>query len=228
MARILLGVTGSVAAVKTPVLTAALLAAGHEVRIATTRAALAFYDPAELPATTPTEYPALGTKVLFRDEDEWPQDRRFQVGEPVLHIELRRWAELLVIAPLDANTLAKLALGLCDNLVTCVYRAWEPERPILLAPAMNTRMWEHPATARHLRQLLEDHGGTLPAGPLDVDALCEAIDDTCPLLQIAPPQSKRLACGDEGQGAMADVTSIVETTTSISTLCSTSGLSFSI
>jgi phosphopantothenoylcysteine decarboxylase len=210
MARVLLGITGSVAAVKTPVLTAALLAAGHEVRVATTGAALAFFDPAELPASASLELPPLGERVLFRDEDEWPQDRRFQVGEPVLHIELRRWAELLVIAPLDANTLAKLALGLCDNLLTCIYRAWEPDRPILLAPAMNTRMWEHPATARHLRRLLEDFGGALPAGPLDADALCETINATCPLLRIAPPQIKRLACGDEGQGAMAEVAQIAQ------------------
>ena len=210
MARILLGITGSVAAVKTSVLAAALLAAGHQVRIATTDPALAFFDPAELPASAAPEPPPLGDRILFRDADEWPQDRRFQVGEPVLHIELRRWAELLIVAPLDANTLAKLALGLCDNLLTCVYRAWEPDRPILLAPAMNTRMWEHPATTRHLRQLLEDHHGALPLGPLDADALCETINATCPLLRIAPPQSKRLACGDEGQGAMADVTRIAQ------------------
>jgi phosphopantothenoylcysteine decarboxylase len=150
----------------------------------------------------------LGEQILFRDQDEWPQEGRFQVGDPVLHIELRRWAELLVIAPLDANTLAKLALGLCDNLLTCVYRAWEPDRPILLAPAMNTRMWEHPATVRHLRQLLEDHGGTHPLGSLDPEELCETINATCPRLRVAPPQSKRLACGDEGQGAMADVAQI--------------------
>src|SRR5262245_20486764 len=74
----------------------------------------------------------------------------YQRDDPVLHIELRRWADLLVIAPLDANTLAKLAYGLSDNLLTCLYRAWDRRRPIVLAPAMNTFMWENPLTDRHL------------------------------------------------------------------------------
>src|SRR5205807_689348 len=75
-----------------------------------------------------------------------------------------RWAEVFVVAPLDANTLAKLAAGLCDNCLTCVWRAWEPTRPVVLAPAMNTLMWQHPTTGRHLRQLAADAGA--PAAPL--------------------------------------------------------------
>ena len=78
--------------------------------------------------------------------------------DEVLHIELRRWADVLLIAPLDANTLAKLAVGLSDNCLTCVWRAWDPVRPVILAPAMNTLMWEHAITARHLSQL-----GAMPA-----------------------------------------------------------------
>ena len=95
--------------------------------------------------------------VVTLDEDEWPTDR-YTRGDPVLHIELRRWADLFVIAPCDANTLAKLALGNTDNCLTCVYRAWDMSRPIVLAPAMNTLMWEHPVTARHIRQIAVDHG----------------------------------------------------------------------
>ena len=86
-------------------------------------------------------------------------------GDPVLHIELRKWADLLIVAPLDANTLAKFALGLSDNCLTCVFRAWDFAKPVILAPAMNTFMWESPVTLRHLRQLLEDRSArTAPSG----------------------------------------------------------------
>src|SRR6476661_7378075 len=133
MARILLGATGSVAAIKVPALFDALRRQGHEVRIVATRAATYFFDVAPL------------RPHLSLDEDEWPGER-YARGDAVLHIELRRWADVLLVAPLDANTLAKFALGLCDNCLTCVYRAWDPARPVVLAPAMNTLMWQHPAT----------------------------------------------------------------------------------
>jgi hypothetical protein len=131
MANVLLGVTGSVAAIRTPELVAALAEAGHAVRVVATEAACYFFDSAAVPN-------------LYRDADEWPGSR-YQRGDPILHIELRRWAALLLIAPLDANTLAKLAMGLCDNCLTCVWRAWNVARPVVLAPAMNTHMWHHPA-----------------------------------------------------------------------------------
>lgn len=111
--------------------------------------------------------------------------------DPVLHIELRKWADVLVVAPCTANTLAKLAGGLADNLLTCVARAWEfgaggrVAKPFLLAPAMNTCMWEHPVTAQHL--------GTLQGWGV----------------QVIPPIEKVLACGDKGVGAMAEVDAIV-------------------
>lgn len=211
MSRILLGVTGSVAAVKTPELYSALRGAGHEVKIASTRWALTFFDPEKLPAERHREanetLVVRAQSTLYLDEDEWPHGRVFEVGEPVLHIELRKWAELLLIAPLDANTLAKLAVGLCDNLLTCVYRAWDFDRPVVLAPAMNTMMWEHPATIRHLRQLLEDHGGASPAAN-SAAAMVEAINTTCDRLRVAGPVSKRLACGDTGVGGMASVSDL--------------------
>src|SRR4029077_5091902 len=109
--------------------------------------------------------------LVILDEDEWPgqtEGRHWEREQPVLHIELRRWADLFVIAPLDANTLAKLANGLADNCLTCVWRAWDATRPVVLAPAMNTLMWQHPATVRHLRQLAVDTGASPPANlPLD-------------------------------------------------------------
>jgi phosphopantothenoylcysteine decarboxylase len=168
MANILLGVTGSVAAIYTLELVHDLRHAGHEVKVVATRAALYFFDAARV-------------EELIRDADEWPGDR-YTRGDPVLHIELRRWADVLLVAPLDANTLAKFALGLTDNCLTCVYRAWDRTRPVVLAPAMNTLMWDHPATARHLAQVKDDMG---------------------PQLVVIPPQVKTLACDDIGIGAMA-------------------------
>lgn len=200
MAKILLGVTGSVAAVRTPELFARLSGAGHEVKIVATHAALYFFDPAF----------ARRGQDLFLDEDEWPgrdSKRIYQRDDPVLHIELRRWADRLVIAPLDANTLAKLAGGLCDNCLACVWRAWDTDHPVILAPAMNTLMWEHPLTRRHLRQLVTDNVA-IPAD-LDQDGVVEWINRSMTKLRIVGPISKRLACGDVGVGAMAAVEDIV-------------------
>src|SRR5687767_11250221 len=142
MANILLGVTGSVAAVKTPELVAALRARRHAVKVVATDSALYFFDPASLDPTRVLRNP----DVVIVDEDEWPgraDGQRYRRGDVVMHVELRRWADLFLVAPLDANTLAKFATGLCDNCLTCVWRAWDPTRPVVLAPAMNTFMWEH-------------------------------------------------------------------------------------
>src|SRR6185312_1463254 len=117
-------------------------------------------------------------------------------------IELRRWADLLAVAPLDANTLAKLAAGLNDNCLTCVWRAWDLARPIVLAPAMNTLMWEHPLTVRQLRQLAAIAGPEPPAG-LSLDDLAQWINANCVRLRLVAPVSRTLACGDVGVGALA-------------------------
>lgn len=118
------------------------------------------------------------------DEDEWSawQGR----GDSVLHIQLREWAQVLVIAPLDANTMAKMAQGLCDNLLTCIVRAWDVSRPLVFCPAMNTHMYSHPLTMKHTAILKE-------LGYIEVCVI-----------------SKRLACGDVGLGAMAEVDNIVD------------------
>ncbi|KAG2470456.1 COAC decarboxylase, partial [Polypterus senegalus] len=112
--HVLLGVTGSVAALKVPELVGRLLELpGVEVKVVTTDHAKHFFSPDALPV------------VVLSDSDEW-EVRSFagpcmlmwrQRSDPVLHIELRRWADLLLIAPLDANTLGKLASGICDNLL---------------------------------------------------------------------------------------------------------------
>ena len=152
--------------------------------------------------------------MVVLDEDEWPgreAGERYAREDAVLHIELRRWADLLLIAPLDANTLAKLAAGLADNCLTCVWRAWDLALPIVLAPAMNTLMWEHPLTARHLRQLAGD-AGAVPPADVALDDLPAWINRHCPRLRVVSPISKRLACGDVGVGALGaleEITSAV-------------------
>lgn len=205
MAKVLLGVTGSVAAIYTGQLFDALRAAGHEVKVLATRAALYFFDPAQL---VPPQPGVRNRDLVILDEDEWPGDR-YQRGDPVLHIELRRWADVLVIAPLDANTLAKLALGVCDNCLTCVYRAWDRARPIVLAPAMNTLMWEHPATTRHLAQVAADVTGRNPPPAQDAATLLRWLEEAGASLHIVGPVIKQLACADIGAGGMASVDAIV-------------------
>ncbi len=198
MSRVILGVTGSVAAIRTPALAHTLAGAGHEVQIVATEAAGYFFDPAEL-----------GDLRRHRDADEWPGDR-YRRDDPVLHIELRKWADVLVVAPLDANTLAKFSLGLADNLLTCLFRAWDFERPVILAPAMNTLMWDSPVTRRHLRQLLDDRGDGRAPSDWSLSEAPEFFARHAPRLVLVPPQSKRLACGDVGVGAMAEVVAIAE------------------
>lgn len=206
MANVLLGVTGSVAAIKAPLLYQELTARGHAVKVAATAAALYFFDPAEIAPRLEGGRPVRNPDTVILDEDEWPGSDagvRYRREDRVLHIELRRWADVLVIAPLDANTLAKLAGGLCDNCLTCVYRAWEPTRPVVLAPAMNTLMWQHPATARHLRQVAEDAGATDIPPSLALDDLLGWLGRHRLSLRVVEPDKKALACGDIGVGALA-------------------------
>jgi phosphopantothenoylcysteine decarboxylase len=206
MANVLLGVTGSVAAIRTPALYEELTRHGHQVKVVATRAALYFFDPAAVGPLNPSN-PGRNKAIVILDEDEWPgqdEGRRYRRDDDVLHIELRRWADLFLVAPLDANTLAKLAAGLCDNCLTCVWRAWEPSRPVVLAPAMNTLMWQHPLTARHLRQLATDAGAPAAPAELTQDGLVDWINRHGPRLRVVGPEIKRLACGDVGLGAMAE------------------------
>lgn len=203
MANVVLGVTGSVAAIRTPALFEALRASGHAVRVAATGSALYFFDPADLGPPEP------GGGPLYRDADEWPGER-YRRGDPVLHIELRKWADVLVVAPLDAHTLARFALGLSDDLLSCLFRAWDFARPVVLAPAMNTLMWASPVTRRHLGQLLEDRGDGRHDPAWRLDEAPSVFARHAPGLILVPPQSKALACGDVGLGAMAEVVAIAE------------------
>ncbi len=212
MAHLILGVTGSVAAVKTPELFAALRGAGHDVRVVATEPALYFFDPAaidELARGDGRNGPPTAGPVVLRDCDEWPAPG-YRRDDPVRHIELRKWADALVVAPLDANSLAKLAMGISDNFLTCVFRAWDFTRPVFLAPAMNTLMWESPVTRRHLGLLLEDRAGAEVPRGWSLDEAAAVFARLAPRIILIPPQAKTLACGDVGIGAMADVPRIAE------------------
>ncbi|XP_075221271.1 phosphopantothenoylcysteine decarboxylase [Lycorma delicatula] len=116
------------------------------------------------------------------DENEWEMWNKR--GDPVLHIELSKWADVILIAPLDANTLAKIATGICDNLLTCTIRAWDITKPLIFCPAMNTKMWNHPITKVQISTLLS-------WGYKEVKCI-----------------SKTLMCGDTGIGAMAEISTI--------------------
>ncbi|MDB5312769.1 MAG: coaBC 1 [Gemmataceae bacterium] len=227
MANVLVGATGSVAAVRIPALFESLTGDGHAVKIVATDAATYFFDPAAVgrreqdgsvlapPSFLGEGAGGLGSSrnpdFVILDEDEWPgrgTGGRYDRGGLVLHIELRRWADIFVIAPLDANTLAKLAVGLCDNCLTCVWRAWDTGKPVVLAPAMNTLMWRNPFTRRHLRTIAADAGaGHLP-GHLDEAQLVAQINDRSKMLRVVPPVEKELACGDVGVGGLAAVADI--------------------
>ncbi len=198
MARLVLGATGSVAAIKVPLLAKELVEMGHDVRVVATEASLYFFDPDELPRSASGE-----ALPFYRDADEWP-GQRYSRGDEVLHIELRRWAEVLLVAPVDAHTLAKFALGLSDNLLACLYRAWEPGKPVVMAPAMNTLMWQKPATRRHFQMILEDHALAGAPSEWALDQVDEVFAKHSPGVVVVPPVSKTLACGDQGVGALAD------------------------
>ncbi|HKA16049.1 MAG TPA: bifunctional phosphopantothenoylcysteine decarboxylase/phosphopantothenate--cysteine ligase CoaBC [Myxococcota bacterium] len=137
--RILLAVTGGIAAYKTPELVRALRRAGHTVRCAMTRAAAEFVSPLALQTVSGHAV----RRDLFDAAEEGQID----------HIALADWAELVIVAPATAHALARFAAGLADDLVTTVVLA--TRAPLLLAPAMNVNMWRHPATARNVAALTE-------------------------------------------------------------------------
>lgn len=181
--NVLIGVTGSVAALKLPLLVRSLKAHSPDIniRIVVTSHSIHFFNPNDL-----KDHPASSVSSpveILRDEDEWSTWKK--ISDDVLHIELRKWADVFIIAPLDANTMAKMAVGICDNLLTCVVRAWDLSKPLYFAPAMNTHMWNHPLTKQHL-SILSSFG-----------------------YKEIPPVVKKLACGDFGSGGMADVDDIV-------------------
>lgn len=141
MSRILIGISGGIAAYKVCEVISTLAKSGHEVRAILTDAAQEFITP--LTVSTLCRHPAYGDREFWNPVQPRP-----------LHIELGEWAEVVLIAPLTANTLAKLVYGLADNLLTNTVLA--STCPILLAPAMNTDMWEQAAVQRNWQQIQQE------------------------------------------------------------------------
>src|SRR5919205_3485174 len=149
MARILLGVSGGIAAYKALELVRAAMRAGHAVRVIQTEASTRFVGPASFAGIT-------GAPVLIGEWEPDPLRGAFPgdpapAHAPLSHLALAERADVLVIAPASANTLAKLAHGHADNLLTAAALACR--RPLLVAPAMNDAMYEHAATRANLDTL---------------------------------------------------------------------------
>lgn len=173
MANILLAVTGSISAYKAADLTSQLTKLGHQVKVLMTPAATAFITPLTLQVLSKQ---AVLVEVMTEENPKQIQ-----------HIDLGKEADLFLVAPASANTIAKLAHGFADNIVTSTALALPSEVKKFLAPAMNTKMLDHPATQNNL-ETLKSYG-----------------------YQIIPPREALLACGDQGSGALASIETILTT-----------------
>ena len=170
MKKILLGVSGSIAAYKAAELVRILVKRGDEVTVVMTPAATEFVKP--------LTFQTLSRNPVYVDEFAPPPTWKPE------HIALAESADLVVVAPATANTLAKLRCGIADNLLTSVLLA--TKAPVVVAPAMNTGMWENPATVENLA-VLKSRG-----------------------VKVVEPASGELACGAEGKGRMAEPEEIAE------------------
>ena len=164
MSNIVLAITGGIAAYKSAVFARLLVKAGFDVRVIMTTGAQAFITPLTLQALTGNE-----VHVSLLDE---------QAEAGMGHIELAKWADLIVIAPASANTLARLAMGMADDLLTTVCLA--TTAPVIIAPAMNQQMWAHPAVNLNVQTLRDMN------------------------YQIIQPASGEQACGDVGAGRLPE------------------------
>ena len=168
--KIVLGISGGIAAYKTPELARQLIQEGASVQVVMTEAATQFVTPVTMQALT-------GNPVYTSQWDS-------SITNNMAHIELSRAADAIVIAPASADLMAKLSLGLADDLLTtlCLAR----DCPLLLAPAMNKQMWEHPATQRSVQRLDQDK------------------------VALLGPASGFQACGEVGMGRMLEPSEIAE------------------
>jgi phosphopantothenoylcysteine decarboxylase/phosphopantothenate--cysteine ligase len=169
--KILIGICGSIAAYKIATLVRLLIKQEAEVQVVMTDAASDFISPLTL--ATLSKKPVLSRYVADSETGEWSN-----------HVALGLWADLMLIAPATANTLAKIANGYCDNLLTAVYLS--ARCPVAVAPAMDLDMWLHPATQRNISQLQADG------------------------CHIIPPSEGELASGLHGKGRMAESEQMVE------------------
>ncbi|KAK4251757.1 flavoprotein [Corynascus novoguineensis] len=193
--HLLLAASGSVATIKLPVIIKALAKYGEtlSIRVVLTESATHFLGGQSDEQPTVDSLSELpNVDAVYRDHDEWgPQPWRRGAR-----------ANLLVVAPLSANTLAKVVNGMSDNLLTSVIRAWDTDsstdmkkKLIVVAPAMNSAMWRHPITAKQIRVLTDDWG-------VKEEAVCDNGDSLSITgwFKVVTPISKTLACGDTGDG----------------------------
>jgi len=180
--EILLLITGSISAYKTPSIANALTKQGHNVKIVATKSALKFIGK--------LSFTAQGYE-LFEDNDEYNTNS-------VLHIDLITWADIVLIAPMSANTLSKIANGITDNLLTSILRAFpyekSKEKKMIFAPAMNTDMYMHPITNEQIEKI---------EGWFDKSEVNDRF-------LVVQPVEKKLACGVVGKGALASIGSILK------------------
>jgi len=162
--KILVKITGSIAAYKSAYLISKLVQSKFEVKVVVTESALQFIGIATLEGLTHTP--------VFTDT--------FAQGKMMSHIDLTKWADLTIVVPADANTINKFASGIADNLVTSLFMAQDFSKPYLIAPAMNSNMFNHPVTQKSLKFLTEWG------------------------VKILPTDDGYLACGDEGVGKLLD------------------------
>ena len=173
MKNILIGITSSISAYKIYELIRLYKKNNFNVKVITTPNALNFISPLVIET--------LSENKIYCEQ--------FKSRDDVEHISLANWADIFVIAPISANTISKLALGLADNLLSSVFCAYLGyKKPILLAPAMNTGMWENPIIQNHIETLKKYN--------------CDFIE----------PQEGFLACGTEGKGRLAQIDFIYQKT----------------
>ena len=193
-ARILVGVSGSIAAVKIPLLVSALIQRGAEVRCVLTESAARLVSPVSLAC--------LSRHPCYGDADQWSH----QEPRP-LHIALAEWADLVLVAPLSATTLARWSHGLADNLLASVLLA--TEAPVLAAAAMNTAMWAAPAVLRNWQEL-QTREAVLPLDPAPGLLACDRRGDgrmvEPALLELALESVRWRGCRRDWQGLRLLVT----------------------
>jgi phosphopantothenoylcysteine decarboxylase len=179
--NIVLGVTGSIAAHKAADLASELTRKGCSVHVVMTADAQRFITP--LPFKTLSRHPVITD--LYQESEEW---------KPT-HIQLADEADLLLIAPATAQTIAKLAHGLADDALTCIALALNPQAKVLLAPAMNGKMWLHPATQKNVGELKSR--GVEFIGPEEGLLSCgyEGVGRLWPVEQVARRALELLAGG---------------------------------
>ena len=188
--KVLLGVCGSIAAYKTFDLVRSFVNNGHQVKVVLSRGANEFVKS--------QVYKYLGAIEVYDSNDDFSYPKNENQVGTVLHIELAKWADKFVVAPLSANTLSKFAYARADDLLSSIFLAIDQTKPILLFPAMNTKMLDHPFVKENIELVKK------------VNSLSQ--------VEVFGTVTGELACGDVGDGKLASIESILTITESFSSI----------